>query len=48
MLNNFGDEELEIWLVQFNDKGDTDHVRLMKLPRIVNKSWETNAFKMTT
>ena len=48
MLINFGDEELEIWLVQFNDKGDTDHVRLMKLPRIVNKSWETNAFKMTT
>jgi len=48
MLINFGDEELEIWFVQFNDKGDTDHVRLMKLPRIINKSWETNAFKMTT
>lgn len=48
MLINFGDEELEIWLVQFNDRGDTDHVRLMKLPRIVNKSWEDNAFKMTT
>jgi hypothetical protein len=48
MLINFGDEELEIWLVQFNDDGDTDHVRLMKLPRIVNKSWEINAFKMTT
>jgi GxxExxY protein len=48
MLINFGDEDLEIWLVQFNDRGDTDHVRLMKLPRIVNKSWEDNAFKMTT
>jgi len=48
MLINFGDEELEIWFVQFNDKGDTDHVRLMKLPRIINKSWETNAFKMIT
>ena len=48
MLINFGDEELEIWLVQFNDDGDTDHVRLMKLPRIVHKSWEVNAFKMTT
>ena len=47
MLINFGDEDLEIWLVQFNEKGDTDHVRLMKLPRIVNKSWEDNAFKMT-
>jgi len=48
MLINFGDEELEIWFVQFNDKGDTDHIRLMKLPRIINKSWETNAFKMIT
>jgi GxxExxY protein len=48
MLINFGDEDLEIWLVQFNDRGDTDHIRLMKLPRIVNKSWEDNAFKMTT
>ena len=48
MLINFGDDELEIWFVQFNDKGDTDHIRLMNLPRIVNKSWETNAFKMTT
>jgi len=47
MLINFGDDDLEIWFVQFNDKGDTDHVRLMKLPRIINKSWETNAFKMT-
>ena len=48
MLINFGDDDLEIWFVQFNDKGDTDHIRLMKLPRIINKSWETNAFKMTT
>jgi len=48
MLINFGDDDLEIWFVQFNEKGDTDHVRLMKLPRVVNKSWETNAFKMTT
>ena len=48
MLINFGEDDLEIWFVQFNDKGDTDHIRLMKLPRIINKSWETNAFKMTT
>ena len=48
MLINFGDDDLEIWFVQFNDKGDTDHIRLMKLPRIINKSWETNSFKMTT
>lgn len=48
MLINFGDDDLEIWFVQFNEKGDTDHIRLMKLPRVVNKSWETNAFKMTT
>ena len=48
MLINFGDDDLEISFVQFNEKGDTDHVRLMKLPRVVNKSWETNAFKMTT
>ena len=48
MLINFGDDDLEIWFVQFNDNGDTDHIRLMKLPRIINKSWETNSFKMTT
>uniref|UniRef100_A0A6C0C605 Uncharacterized protein n=1 Tax=viral metagenome TaxID=1070528 RepID=A0A6C0C605_9ZZZZ len=47
MLINFGDDDLEIWFVQFNEKGDTDHIRLMKIPRIINKSWETNAFKMT-
>jgi len=48
MLINFGDEDLEIWLVQYNDEGETNHVRLMKLPRVVHKSWEVNAFKMTT
>ena len=46
MLINFGDEDLEIWFVQYADEDDIAHIRLMKLPRIVNKSWEINAFKM--
>ena len=48
MLINFGDEDLEIWFVRYADEDAIDHIRLMKLPRIVHKSWETNAFKMTT
>lgn len=48
MLINFGDEDLEIWFVQYADANDIAHIRLMKLPRIVNKSWEINAFKMVT
>jgi len=58
MLINFGDEDLEIWFVQYADASNKSdlkylepiiaHVRLMKLPRIVHKSWEINAFKMTT
>ena len=50
MLINFGDEDLEIWFVQYADDfaRSIAHVRLMKLPRIIHKSWEVNAFKMTT
>ena len=55
MLINFGDEDLEVWFIQYVDGDDddgewleTDHIRLMKLPRVIHKSWEENAFKMTT
>jgi len=50
MLINFGDEDLEIWFVQYDIRFEEAiaHIRLMKLPRILHKSWEINAFKMTT
>ena len=50
MLINFGDEDLEIWFVQYSDDsvGATEHIRMMKVPRQIHKSWEANAFTIVS
>jgi len=50
MLINFGDEDLEIWFVQYSDDSidATEHVKMMKVPRQIHKSWETNAFTIAS
>jgi len=44
MLINFGDENLEIWFIKYNTDGEIEHVKLLDVPIVVHKSWETNAF----
>lgn len=45
MLINFGDEDLEIWFVHY-ENDEPKHIRLLKLPRVFHRSWEVDAFKM--
>jgi len=47
MLINFGDEDLEIWFVHYFE-GVATHIKMMKLPRQINKSWETNVYKIAS
>jgi len=47
MLINFGKKDLEIWFVNYTENDDTNHIRLMKIPKVTHKSWEVNAYKMS-